>query len=106
MSHNDLDQFKRMLRALAALLLIVGMSLIFLYIWRSYYNLGVVFPFYSHCGGALGNIRADIAALCPGAEVREALGILQVGQTNLLQEIQSWLETAGIPLQMAAALSF
>lgn len=66
----------------------------------------VVFPFYSHCGGALGNIRADIAALCPGAEVREALGILQVGQTNLLQEIQSWLETAGIPLQMAAALSF
>ena len=46
MSHNDLDQFKRMLRALAALLLIVGMSLIFLYIWRSYYNLGVVFPFY------------------------------------------------------------
>lgn len=46
MSHNDLDQFKRMLRVLAALLLIVGMSLIFLYIWRSYYNLGVVFPFY------------------------------------------------------------
>lgn len=46
MSHNDLDQFKRMLRALAALLLIAGMSLIFLYIWRSYYNLGVVFPFY------------------------------------------------------------
>lgn len=46
MSHNDLDQFKRMLRALAALLLIIGMSLIFLYIWRSYYNLGVVFPFY------------------------------------------------------------
>lgn len=46
MSHNDLDQFKRMLRALAALLLIVGMSLIFLYVWRSYYNLRVVFPFY------------------------------------------------------------
>lgn len=66
----------------------------------------VVFPFYSHCGGAVGNIRSDIAALCPGAEVREALGILQVGQTNLLQEIQSWLETAGIPLQMVAALSF
>lgn len=66
----------------------------------------VVFPFYSHCGGAVGNIRSDIAALCPGAEVREALGILQVGQTNLLQEIQSWLETAGIPLQMVAALLF
>ena len=46
MSHNDLDQFKRMLRALAALLLIIGMTLIFLFIWRSYYNLGVVFPFY------------------------------------------------------------
>lgn len=66
----------------------------------------VVFPFYSYCGGAVGNIRADIAALCPGAEVRKALGILQVGQTNLLQEIQSWLETAGIPLQMVAALLF
>lgn len=66
----------------------------------------VIFPFYSHCGGAVGNLGADIAALCPGAEVREALGILQVGQTNLLQEIQSWLETAGVPLQMVAALSF
>ena len=66
----------------------------------------VVFPFYSHCGGAAGDLRADIAALCPGAEVREALGILHDGQINLLQEIQSWLETAGIPLQMAAALSF
>ena len=66
----------------------------------------VVFPFYSHCGGAVGNIRADIAALCPGADVRDALGILQVGQTNLLQEIQSWLKAAGALQQVSAALSF
>ena len=66
----------------------------------------VVFPFYSHCGGAAGNLGADIAALCPGANVREALGVLHSGQPNLPQEIRRWLETAGIPLQMVAALSF
>lgn len=65
----------------------------------------VVFPFYSHCGGTAGDLRADVAALCPGAEVREALGILQVGQTNLLQELQSWLEAARIPQQLSAALT-
>lgn len=65
----------------------------------------VVFPFYSHCGGAAGNLGADIAALCPGAEVREALGILQVGQANLPQEIRRWLEAAGVLQQGSAALS-
>lgn len=65
----------------------------------------LVFPFYSHCGGAVGNIRSDIAALCPGANVRDALGILQVGPTHLPQEIQRWLEAAGIPQQVPAALT-
>lgn len=46
MSRNELDQFKRMLRAVAALLLIVGMAVVFLFVWKRYYNLGVVFPFY------------------------------------------------------------
>ena len=66
----------------------------------------VILPFYSHCGGAVGNIGADIAALCPGAEVREALGVLHSGQPNLPQEIRRWLEAAGALQQASAALSF
>ena len=46
MSRGELDQFKRVLRALAALLLIIGMSVLFLFVWKEFYNLRVVFPFY------------------------------------------------------------
>lgn len=47
MNRNELDQFKRMLRALAAIVLMLGMAGIFIFIWKSYYNMGVVFPFYN-----------------------------------------------------------
>lgn len=46
MNRNELDQFKRMLRAVGAIILIIALSGIFLYVWKEYYNLGVVFPFY------------------------------------------------------------
>lgn len=46
MNRGELDQFKRVLRAFAALLLIIGMALLFLFVWKEYYNLRVVFPFY------------------------------------------------------------
>lgn len=46
MSRGELDQFKRVLRALAALLLIIGMAVLFLFVWKEFYNLRVVFPFY------------------------------------------------------------
>lgn len=46
MNRNDLDQFKRMIRAVAALILIIVMAVFFLFIWKKFYNLGVVFPFY------------------------------------------------------------
>lgn len=42
-----MDQFKRMLRAIAAFIVIVIMALLFLQIWKKYYNAGVVFPFYN-----------------------------------------------------------
>ena len=47
MNRNELDQFKRMLRALTAIILMAGMTGIFLVIWKTYYNMGVVFPFYN-----------------------------------------------------------
>ena len=47
MNRNELDQFKRMLRALTAIILMAGMTVIFLVIWKTYYNIGVVFPFYN-----------------------------------------------------------
>jgi len=46
MNRNELDQFKRMLRAAAAIILILCLSAMFLHIWKSYYNMGIVFPFY------------------------------------------------------------
>lgn len=46
MNRNELDQFKRMLRAFAAMILIIIMAVLFLFIWTRYYNLGVVFPFH------------------------------------------------------------
>lgn len=46
MNRNELDQFKRMLRAGTAVALLLCMSLLFMNVWTDYYNLGVVFPFY------------------------------------------------------------
>lgn len=44
---KNLEQYKRMIRAGAAFVVIISTVLIFLAIWKGYYNLRIVFPFYS-----------------------------------------------------------
>lgn len=46
MKPNKLDQYKRILRFSAAVLVIMSVAFAFFMIWTKYYNLRVVFPFY------------------------------------------------------------
>lgn len=52
----------------------------------------LVLPFSSHCGGVPGNMRRDIVKLCPDADVRETLSIINDGGTTLRSDILSWLD--------------
>ena len=56
----------------------------------------VILPFYSHCGGFKGNIKEDIARLCPKADVREALGVIEHSSQNLTMILQNWLVQTGL----------
>lgn len=47
MNRNDLDQIKRILRAGAAIMLIVCLTFMFTGMWKAAYNMGAVFPFYN-----------------------------------------------------------
>lgn len=56
----------------------------------------IIFPFYSHCGGASGDLRGDIAKLCPKADVREALSVIDDGGEHLMETLRQWLVKIGI----------
>ena len=51
----------------------------------------IILPFYSHCGGVSGDLRGDIARLCPNADVREALGLFDDGG-DLTDTLRQWFE--------------
>ena len=63
----------------------------------------LILPFYSHCGGVPCDLRREIQALCPGAEVGEALGILDREAGDAAEQIHSWLLRLGLtaPLRQA-----
>ena len=56
----------------------------------------IILPFYSYCGGAVGNIRKDIGKLCPKADIREPLGIIDDGGEQLEKLLCQWLIRTGI----------
>ena len=60
----------------------------------------LVLPFYSHCGGVPCDLRRDIQALCPRAEVGEALGILDRKTDESEENIQQWLIRAGLTMPL------
>lgn len=62
--------------------------------WLSQNDLSgkILLPFYSHCGGVAGDLRHDIAGLCPKADVREALSVINSGDRDLQEVIRRWLE--------------
>ena len=55
-----------------------------------------ILPFYSHCGGVAGDLRGEIIKLCPKADVREALGILNDGEKELAKMLRTWMIKTGI----------
>lgn len=65
----------------------------------------IILPFYSHCGGVAGDLRSDIAALCPRADVREALSIIGSGDSHLEQQLRGWLERTGAYTQPDTAIN-
>lgn len=56
----------------------------------------LILPFYSHCGGVPCDFRRDIARLCPRADVREALGVMEDGMENQTEVLRGWLRRAGL----------
>lgn len=66
--------------------------------WLQKNDLGgkIILPFYSHCGGVSGDIRGDIARLCPKADVREALSVIGSGGEYLNGLLLRWFAQAGV----------
>lgn len=61
--------------------------------WLSGHDLSekIILPFYSHCGGVVGDITGDIAALCPKADVRAALNVIGNGGNELTALLRDWI---------------
>ncbi len=51
----------------------------------------ILLPFYSHCGGVLGDFRGDIARLCPKSKVLETFGRLEEGGGSWRSLLRLWL---------------
>lgn len=64
--------------------------------WLSRHDLSgkIILPFYSHCGGVAGDFTRDIRALCPKADVREALGVIGNGGDELSVILTNWMNKA------------
>ena len=60
--------------------------------WLSHYDFSgkVLFPFCSHCGGVRGDLREAVQRVCPKAEVKEALGLLET-ETAPEDVLGQWL---------------
>lgn len=56
----------------------------------------IILPFYSHCGGVSGDLRGDISKLCPKADVREALSIIDDGGEELSDTLRKWFVKNGL----------
>lgn len=56
----------------------------------------IILPFYSHCGGVPCNFHREIARLCPRADVRKELGILENLGTDLPGILRDWLNQNGL----------
>ena len=63
----------------------------------------VVLPFYSHCGGVPCDFGRELARLCPKADVRAPLGVLEDDGADLPPLLQAWLGKNGLPTRPADA---
>ena len=60
----------------------------------------IILPFYSHCGGVSEDLRGDIAKLCPKADVREALSVIDDGG-DLTDTLRQWFAENRITISRA-----
>ena len=56
----------------------------------------MVLPFCSHCGGVPCDFHRDVARLCPKADVREPLSVVDDGGDDLMSMLREWLIRTGI----------
>lgn len=61
----------------------------------------IILPFYSHCGGVPCDFQRDIRRLCPGADVREALGVLDDSASDLPALLRQWISRTGLTIPAA-----
>ena len=66
--------------------------------WLYYNDLSgkILLPFYSHCGGVSGDLRGDISKLCPKADVRESLSVIDGGGEELPDILHKWFVKNGL----------
>lgn len=65
----------------------------------------IILPFYSHCGGVSGDLRGDISKLCPKADVREALSVIDDGGEELSETLYKWFAKNGLTESRASRAS-
>ena len=56
-----------------------------------------ILPFCSHGGGRFGQSLTAIAKLAPDAVIAPGLSVHYSGGSGLPRDVQSWLESQGIP---------
>lgn len=56
----------------------------------------IILPFYSHCGGVPCDFKRDITKLCPKADVREALSVIDDGGEELSDTLRKWFAKNGL----------
>ena len=56
-----------------------------------------ILPFYSHCGGVPCDFSRDVARLCPGAHVAQALGVTENTGNELAEILREWMIRENIP---------
>lgn len=61
--------------------------------WLSSFDLAgkTIIPFYSHCGGVPCDFQKDILKICPEADVKTALGIIE-SEHDYQDLISQWIE--------------
>ncbi len=52
----------------------------------------IILPFFSHCGGEDRGMEQAVRKVCPAAEIRSSLYVLENGSEDLNDMIQIWLE--------------
>lgn len=55
----------------------------------------IILPFYSHCGGVSCDFRRDIRRICPKADVREPLGVLDNEKKDMGDRFRDWFLRTG-----------